>query len=94
MTLEDQDLVRAYRLFFNSPDGLAVAMDLMKFCRFRSPIASDQEEGMRRVFLRILQFSQLSDEQLFALFAGRMTFTPTEPQNERDTSGPAAAGPA
>ncbi len=93
MTPADQDLVRAYRLFFSSPDGMAVANDLMKFCKFRSPIASEKEEGMRQVFLRILQFSQLSDEQLFALFAGRMMFKPTEPQNERDTSGP-AAGPA
>ena len=94
MTPEDTDLVRAYRLFFNSPDGLAVAMDLMKFCKFRSDVSSDVEEGMRRVFLRILRLSQLSDDQLIALFAGRMTFTPTEPQDERDTSGPAAAGPA
>ena len=90
MTLEDQDLVRAYRLFFNSPDGMAVARDLMKFCKFRSPIASEKEEGMRQVFLRILSLSQLSDEQLFALFAGRMTFTPTEPHDERDTSGQVA----
>jgi len=93
MTPENADLVRAYRLFFSSPDGMAVAMDLMKFCKFRSPIASEKEEGMRQVFLRVLQFSQLSDEQLIVLFAGRMTFTPTEPQNERDTSG-ASAGTA
>jgi len=90
---EDQDLVRAYRLFFSSADGMAVAMDLMKFCKFRSEISSEKEEGMRQVFLRILRLSQLSDEQLFSLFAGRMMITPTEPHDERDTSGP-AAGPA
>lgn len=94
MTDNEVDLIRAYRLFFNSPAGMAVAMDLMKFCKFRSDVASEVDEGKRRVFLRILQFSQLSDDQLFALFAGRMTFTPTEPHDERDTSGPAAAGPA
>lgn len=90
MTPQEQDLVRAYRLFFNSTDGMAVAMDLMKFCKFRSPIASEKEEGMRQVFLRILQYSQLSDEQLFHLFAGRMMIKPTEPHDERDTSGDAA----
>lgn len=89
----DQDLVRAYRLFFSSPDGLAVAMDLMKFCHFRKDAETQIDEGKRRVFLRILQLSQLSDEQLLALYAGRMTIIPTEPHDERDTSGP-AAGPA
>lgn len=94
MTPEEHDNVRAYRLFFNSPEGLQVALDLMKFCSFRTPAETQIDEGKRRVFLRILQMSQLSDEQLLSLYAGRMTFTPTEPQDERDTSGPAAAGPA
>jgi hypothetical protein len=76
-----EDLVRAYRLFFNSPDGLAVTRDLMAFCKFRSPIASEKEEGMRQVFLHILEYSQLTDEQLIALYAGRMMMR-TEPQDE------------
>lgn len=78
----DQDTIRAYRLFFNSAEGLAVAKDLMRFCRFRSAIASEKEEGMRQVFLRILEMSQLTDEQLIQLYAGRMMMKPTEPQNE------------
>lgn len=79
---ESLDVIRAYRLFFSAPDGLAVAKDLMKFCKFRSPIASEREEGMRQVFLRILEMSQLSDEQLIQLYAGRMMIQPTEPQDE------------
>lgn len=78
----DQDTIRAYRLFFNSAEGLAVAKDLMAFCKFRRPIAGEKEEGMRQVFLRILELSQLSDEQLFRLYAGRMMIQPTEPQDE------------
>lgn len=95
MKLSDQaqDVARAYRLFFSSPDGFAVLMDLMKFCHFRTAVANDREEGMRQVFLHILEWSQLSDEQLVWLYAGRMKIHPTEPHNERDTSGP-AAGPA
>lgn len=78
MSLDDQsaDLARAYRLFFNSPDGLAVAKDLMKFCRFRSEAKDDVDEGKRRVFLHILELSQLTDEQLIELYAGRMMITP------------------
>jgi hypothetical protein len=78
---ESEDLVRAYRLFFSTPDGMAVLVDLMKFCRFRRDAETQIDEGMRRVFLHILNFSQLSDEQLIALYAGRK-FNTTEPQNE------------
>ncbi|WP_316176254.1 hypothetical protein [Bradyrhizobium sp. SZCCHNRI1073] len=77
-----QDLIQAYRLFFNSPAGLAVISDLMKFCKFRAPISDAKEEGMRQVFLRILQLSQLSDEQLIMLYAGRMIINQPEPQDE------------
>lgn len=72
MTPEDQDLVRAYRLFFNSPTGEAIVRDLMRFCNFRKEVTCDIDEGKRRVFLRILEMSQLADEQLVALYAGRM----------------------
>ncbi len=71
MRIEDQDLVRAYRLFFNSPSGEAVVRDLMKFCSFRKEVTNEIDEGKRRVFLRILQLSQLSDDQLLSLFAGQ-----------------------
>lgn len=77
---ESEDLLRAYRLFFSTPDGMAVLVDLMKFCRFRRDAETQVEEGMRRVFLHILNYSQLSDEQLIALYAGRKINT-TEPQS-------------
>lgn len=72
MTPAEQDLTRAYRLFFNAPDGAAILQDLMRFCNFRKEVSSDIDEGKRRVFLRILEMSQLTDEQLVALYAGRM----------------------
>lgn len=71
MNVEDQDLVTAYRLFFNSDRGQAVARDLMKFCCFRKPVDNQIDEGKRQVFLRILTLSQLPDEALFSFFAGR-----------------------
>lgn len=79
MRQEDQDLVRAYRMFFSSPQGEAVARDLMKFCNFRKDVTNEIDEGKRRVFLRILQFSQLSDEQLLALFAGKQVMMMEQP---------------
>lgn len=79
----DQDLIRAYRVFFNSPEGLAVAKDLMKYCKFRTAIAGEIDEGKRQVFLRILEMSQLSDEQLLQLYAGRlMIVQQPEPQDD------------
>lgn len=71
MTPEEEDLVRAYRLVFNSPHGRVVLMDLMKFSKFRTDVKSDVDEGQRRVFLRILNFSQLTDEQLIRLYVGQ-----------------------
>lgn len=76
MNAADQDLVRAYRLFFSSPPGDAVLRDLMKFCNFRKDVSNEIDEGKRRVFLRILTFSQCSDEQIMALFAGRDVMKP------------------
>lgn len=83
MSLDDAsaDLARAYRVFFASPDGMAVVRDLMKFCRFRAEVKSDVDEGMRRVFLHILELSQLTDEQLIELYAGRMMIKPMERQD-------------
>lgn len=76
------ELTRAYRLFFSSREGLTILSDLMKFCSFRAPIAGEKDEGKRQVFLHILEHSQLTDEQLIALYAGRMMMTPTERQND------------
>ena len=79
---ESQALIRAYRMCFGSPDGQMVLNDLMKHCKFRSEMQNNFDEGARRVFLRILQFSQLSDEQLLALYAGRTIHQPEERQDD------------
>lgn len=76
------EITQAYRLFFNSPSGLIVLGDLMKLCKFRSEISDPVDEGRRRVFLHILSFSQLTDEQLFSLYAGRLSLNRTEPQDD------------
>jgi len=78
----DQDTVRAYRMFFSSPAGIVVLNDLMKFCKFRVPVTDAKEEGMRQVFLRIINLSELADDQLIELYAGRKMIQPTEPQDE------------
>lgn len=72
MTDKDQDTLLAYRMMFSSPTGITVMNDLMAFCNFRKEVQSDIDEGKRRVFLRILELSQLTDDQLIALYAGRL----------------------
>lgn len=66
-----EELLRAYRVTFGAPDGQIVLRDLMKFCGFRAPINDEIGEGMRRVFLRCVNFTELDDEQILALYAGR-----------------------
>jgi hypothetical protein len=70
--------VRHYRAVFGqrNPSTEAVVADLTKFCSFldttREPGADEKEgwilEGRRQVFLRIVQHTQLSAEELFALY--------------------------
>lgn len=79
---QSEALIRAYRMCFGSADGQMVMNDLMKFCKFRAGMENNFDEGARRVFLRILEFSQLSDEQLLALYAGRAIPQPAEPQDD------------
>lgn len=71
MTPEEEDLVRSYRVLFASPAGQAVMLDLMKFCKFRVPVDSQIDEGQRRVFLRIMSMSMLTDQQLAQLYRGQ-----------------------
>jgi len=75
-------LTRAYRMFFSSAEGMEVLNDLMVVCKFCLPISSKEEEGMRQVFLRILEFSQLSDEELIAFYANRLMIKPMERQDD------------
>jgi hypothetical protein len=67
----NEELIRAYRLCFGSAPGQIVMADLMKLCCFRRDAADQIEEGMRRAFLRIVNMSNLTDEQLYALYSGR-----------------------
>jgi hypothetical protein len=47
----------AYKRFFASPDGSLILADLMEYAPVFRPSNNDAEDGMRRVVLRILQFS-------------------------------------
>ncbi len=65
------ELQRAYRIVFSSESGQIVMNDMMKFCCFRKNAETQIEEGMRRAFLRIVNMSNLTDDQLYALYIGR-----------------------
>lgn len=64
---------QAYRSVFSGPDGEIVLADLMAFCRARaSTFHPDARlaaalDGRREVFLRIQEYTQLSDDDLWAL---------------------------
>jgi len=69
----NQQLIGAYQLTFNSPAGQIVLQDLMSFGKFRVAIDNQVDEGKRQAVLRIMNFSQLSLDQLTAAYRGRMT---------------------
>lgn len=71
----EEALLISYRLFFNSPHGRAVLLDLMSYCKFRVPTDGQIDEGKRQVFLRILERSQLPDENFIVLYS-RITEQP------------------
>jgi hypothetical protein len=79
---ENEELLRAYRLTFNSPAGQTVLIDLMKFCKFRVPIDDRLDEGKRQAFLRIENFLNLTPEQLASLYRGQATTAPTGENDE------------
>jgi hypothetical protein len=72
----NDELMRAYQLTFNSASGQRVLLDLMAFGKFRLPIEDQIDEGKRQVLLRIMDFSLLNMEQLYALYRARMTISP------------------
>jgi hypothetical protein len=73
---KNDELMRAYQLTFNSPAGQAVLLDLMSFGKFRVPIEDRADEGKRQVVLRIMNMTQLSTEQLYAAYRGRISPQP------------------
>lgn len=76
----NEELQRAYRLTFNSPAGQLVLLDLMSFGKFRVAIAEPVDEGKRQVVLRIMNFTELSMEQLQSAYRGQIS---PGPQQER-----------
>ena len=68
----------AYRAVFGGPAGQSVMNDLSVFCRANETcvIPGDRDrslilEGRREVFLRITQHLNLTQEQLYTLYAGQ-----------------------
>lgn len=76
----NEELQRAYRLTFNSPAGQLVLLDLMSFGKFRVQIDDRLDEGKRQVVLRIINFTELSMEQLLSAYRGKIS---PGPQQER-----------
>jgi hypothetical protein len=84
---KDEILIRNYRLCFGSPAGRAVLEDLAVFCHFRVPLQATGgvldpnnllvAEGARHVFLRIVNFMNLTQDQILALH-GRRQFVMEE----------------
>lgn len=71
-----EQLLRAYQLTFNTQAGQDVLLDLMAFGKFRAPIEDRVDEGKRQVLLRIMDFSQLTMEQITALYKNRVATRP------------------
>lgn len=78
----NEELLRAYRLTFNSPSGQRVLLDLMSFSKFRVPIDDRADEGKRQVMLRIMNFMELSMEQLQAAYRGQTSITVSDDDEE------------
>lgn len=80
-----KDRKKAYMLAFRSPAGQIVLKDLIMFCRgAETPaVPGDRDKtmlllGRHEVFIRIQQHLNLSDEELFALYAGKSINMQTE----------------
>jgi hypothetical protein len=81
---KNEQLIRAYQLAFNSPAGQTVLLDLMAFCKFRVPIDDRVDEGKRQVILRIMNFTNLSMEQLQAVYRGQISPRPAQGAHGHD----------
>jgi hypothetical protein len=81
---QNEELMRAYRLTFNSPAGQRVLLDLMAFGKFRLPITDRVDEGKRQVLLRIMDMSLLTMEQLYVLYQARTSPRPAQGAHGHD----------
>lgn len=87
----NDELLRAYSLAFNVLMGRAVLADLAQFCRAAESCVVKNErgeidtaatmllEGRREVFLRIQQFTKLTEDEILEL---RMERIRSMPQSE------------
>lgn len=79
---------RAYRIVFGGPAGQMVLQDLVMFCRAAEtcfdadPRKHAVLEGRREVWLRIQQHMQLTPDQLYALYNGKMLHVKQQQEND------------
>jgi hypothetical protein len=73
-TMTQRRLRRSYRVCFETEEGSGVLDDLRRFCHYETPVyvqgdatATAYQDGMRRVFLRILQLSKDDENHVAAL---------------------------
>lgn len=76
---QNEQLLRAYAMAFNSPAGQMVLTDLAKFCRGAETCIVPGDihttlvlEGRREALLRIMHFAKLNEEQILHLRLGRI----------------------
>jgi hypothetical protein len=62
----------------------AVLLDLMSFGKFRVPIEDRADEGKRQVVLRIMNFTNLSIEQLQSAYRGHISPGPAQGAHGHD----------
>lgn len=82
----NEQIVVDYRTTFGSPQGQRVFADLMKFCKFRTDVETREEEGARRVFLRIMNFMNFTPEQLQSAYQQRPFITGDKAHDEEAPS--------
>lgn len=69
----NEGMQRAYQVTLGSPDGKIVVADLVAFCFGRKsafdpdPHVRARNEGRREVLLRIMEFCNLSLDEIYAL---------------------------
>lgn len=69
----NENIQRAYHMVFGSPDGKVVVADLVAFCFGRKSTFDPNDrihafnEGRRDVLARIMEFTNLTLEEIYAL---------------------------
>jgi hypothetical protein len=82
--IDNEQLIRAYRVAFGSPAGQQVLADLAPFCRAAEtcfhpdPRIHAALEGRREVWLRIQNFVHLTEDDILQLALRRPRVKPGE----------------